>query len=276
MAGGLMSNHLNDVIKTGDKIQIMKPMGMFTTDYSSSNRRHLVFFGGGSGITPLYSILRTVLLIEPHSKVSLVYGNKSEQYIIFYDSINQLKKEYKERFKVIHILEEGKAEYSGRMTTQFISDITSTLGCDSETEFFICGPQPMMDIVVSGLEQKGFASDKVKLESFDAGKTSPDKIIDDDKSKSEVTIILNGEQHEIIISKAASILDTALDEGLDMPYSCQSGLCTACRGKCLEGTVSVKEAEGLSQEELDEGFILTCVGTPAIRQNCHRNELMSF
>jgi len=260
--GGAMSNDLNDTVRVGDQLEIMEPMGMFTTQYSQDSERNTVFFGGGSGITPLMSILRSVLMKEPKSKVSLVYGNRSEEYIIFRDLIKSLEEKYQDRFQVIHILESGETAYSGRPSEQMILEISEKLGVDSNTEVFICGPQPMMDLVALVMPKAGAKEENVRMESFEAGKTSPTEIIDSENAKSEVTIILDGEEYEITVNRNSSILDTALENNLDMPYSCQSGLCTACRGKCLEGKVSIDESEGLSQEELDEGFVLTCVGKP--------------
>ncbi|SNT15508.1 ring-1,2-phenylacetyl-CoA epoxidase subunit PaaE [Ekhidna lutea] len=261
--GGAMSNDLNDNASKGDQIEIMEPMGMFTTDYSESNQRHAVFFGGGSGITPLMSIIRTILLKEPNSKTTLVYGNRRSEFIIFKDLINTLQEKYKDRFNAIHILEEGEADYNGRPTPEMIGQICSEIGVNKDTECYICGPQPMMDVVADGLRKANVDQTKIRMESFEAGKTSPTDIIDQSVgAESEVTILLDGEEYSITVKKNAAILETALDNDLDMPYSCQSGLCTACRGKCVEGKVSIDEAEGLSQEELDEGYVLTCIGKP--------------
>lgn len=260
--GGAMSNDLNDNVKAGDEMEIMEPMGMFTTTYDRNNKRRAVFFGGGSGITPLMSILRSILLKEPESEVVLVYGNRSEEFVIFKDLVNLLEEKYEGRFKIVHILENGDADYAGRPTEEMLLEICNKIGVDGKTECFICGPQPMMDLVYATLPKAGATKDNVRMESFEAGKTSPSEIIDTDSAESEVTIILDGEEYEITVNKNASILDTALENNLDMPYSCQSGLCTACRGKCHEGKVSIDEAEGLSQDELDDGFVLTCVGKP--------------
>ncbi|MEQ9403045.1 MAG: ferredoxin--NADP reductase [Cyclobacteriaceae bacterium] len=258
---GAMSNYLNEQVKAGDELQIMEPMGMFTTEYKADNKRDSVFFGGGSGITPLISIIRTILIKEPESKATLVYGNRSTEFVIFSELIQQLQEKYSGRFKALHILEEGEADFNGRPTREMITEICRTLGCDNQTEFFICGPQPMMDVTTEGLNALGFPSANIRVESFEAGKSSPsDKKTDG--SGSIVTILLDGEEHTITVKKGMSVLDAALKKDMDMPYSCQSGLCTACRGKCLEGEISIDEAEGLSQEELDEGYVLTCVGKP--------------
>ena len=261
--GGAMSNDLNDNAKAGDQLEIMEPMGMFTTSYDVANKRNAIFFGGGSGITPLMSIVRSVLLKESDSTATLVYGNRTKEFVIFKELIAELEEKYPNRFKAIHILEEGEADYSGRPTPEMIGEICKQVSVDAGTEFYICGPQPMMDVVFDGLEKVGIVKDAIRMESFEAGKTSPDEIIDKGAvAESEVTILMDGEEYSITVNKSATVLDTALDNDLDMPYSCQSGLCTACRGKCLEGQISIDEAEGLSQDELDEGYVLTCVGKP--------------
>lgn len=260
---GAMSNYLNQEVKTGDVLQAMEPMGMFTTEYAASRSREAVFFGGGSGITPLISLVRSILHKEPESKVTLIYANRSDEYIIFKDLINQLVGSQSGRFKAVHVLESGEADYSGRLNSEMISEICSSSGCTDQTEFYICGPQPMMDVTFAGLEQAGYPKSQIRMESFEAGKTSPKEIIGEESNEDrEVTILLDGEEHTIPVKNGAAILDSALKADLDMPYSCQSGLCTACRGKCLEGEVSTDEAEGLSPEELDEGYVLTCVGKP--------------
>ncbi len=264
--GGLMSNHVNDKLRAGDLVEVMEPMGMFTTTFDSAAIRNLVFFGGGSGITPLYSLIRSVLLKEPNTTVALVYGNRSEEYVIFKKELEELQATYADRFQLVHVLEEGKADYVGRPTKETIKEIAEKLEVDKETEIFICGPQPMMDVVTEGLKLANVQDDQVHLESFEAGKTSPSDIIADDsgagENSSEVSILLEGENYSITVPKERAVLEVGLEDGLDMPYSCQSGLCTACRGKCTEGEISIDGAEGLTQEELDEGYVLLCVGKP--------------
>ncbi|MBV6646564.1 MAG: ferredoxin--NADP reductase [Cyclobacteriaceae bacterium] len=264
---GLMSNHINDHFEAGQVIEVMEPMGMFTTENDPSRVRHAVFFGGGSGITPLYSLIRTILHHEPQSNLALVYGNRSQEYIVFKEELMQLEKQYRGRFQVKHILEtdtNSLASFVGRPTPDMIGEMLSSLHTTADTEYYICGPQPMMDVIAEGLDQAKVSEDQIRMESFEAGKTSPSEIIAEDSSSggSEVTVILEGESYSITVEKGRAILETGLEDDLDMPYSCQSGLCTACRGKCLEGEVSIDEAEGLSQDELDDGYVLTCVGKP--------------
>lgn len=265
--GGIMSNHINDEFRAGDVVEIMEPMGMFTTNYSEANSRQVVFLGGGSGITPLYSLMRSILLKEPKSSVALVYGNRSEEYIVFKDALEKLMETYGERIKVVHILEDnsnGYADHSGRPTAEAMRDIVDGLSISRETEFFICGPEPMMDIASDGLKLLGIEDQKIRKESFDSGK-SPSVSTAAKKgagSHSEVTILMDGQEYVLKVNKDTPILDAGLDEEIDMPYSCQSGLCTACRAKCLEGEVDQEDAEGLSQSESEEGYVLLCVGKP--------------
>jgi ring-1,2-phenylacetyl-CoA epoxidase subunit PaaE len=264
---GRMSNHINSTYKAGQEVEVMKPMGMFTTTFDAQATRKAVFFGGGSGITPLMSLMRTILAKEPNSNVTLIYGNRSEEYIIFKDLLNELMSQYSGRFQVIHILEEdpnGLAAIKGRPSPGIISDLISSRE-HVGGEYYICGPQPMMDVTMEGLKLAGVNESSIRMESFEAGKTSPKEIIDTPTASSgvsEVTILLDGEEYVVPVKRSNAILEIAMDQGLDMPYSCQSGLCTACRGKCTEGDISIDDAEGLSQAELDEGYRLLCIGKP--------------
>lgn len=266
---GRMSNHINDNFHAGDTIEVMEPMGKFTTQYSEAKERKAIFFGGGSGITPLFAILRTVLLKEESSKVALVYGNRSEDHIIFKEALNGLTQKYPNRFQLIHILEEdpnGLTHHHGLPTTDTIGDILQEIGFGEEAEYFVCGPEPMMNVVKDGLIRADVDTSKIMMESFTAGVTSPEDLIEQTEKvekksvSSTVTILLDDEEHVLEVPADKPILDAGLDENIDMPYSCQSGLCTACRAKCLEGEVSLEGAEGLTDDEIKDGYVLLCVG----------------
>ena len=263
---GRMSNHINDSYSAGQEVEIMEPMGLFTTTYDANQSRKLVFLGGGSGITPLYSILRSVLKNEPESSVVLVYGNRDEDYIIFKDELAKLEEIYSDRFRLFHILESDPKDFAtvkGRPSPGIMSDLITTHEIKGD-EYFICGPEPMMDVTRQALASLDIDPSRIRFESFEAGVTSPKELITESDGKAaNVTIVLNGEEHLVPVPFNASILETALDAGLDMPYSCQSGLCTACRGFCHEGDITTDEVEGLSQVEMDEGYRLLCIGKPA-------------
>ncbi len=266
--GGIMSNYVNDHVKAGDVIEVMEPMGMFTTTYMEDAERHIVLFGGGSGITPLISILKAVLNREPKSQVSLIYANRDENSIIFKNELDALQEANKDRLKIIHSLDNpanGWNGYAGLLTNEKLKDILKELPLkdNDQTTYFTCGPEPLMNIVFSTLEELGIPEERRNRESFVAGATSPGEIIDADAGDAkQVKLILDGQEYEFEVAPGKPILEAALEADIDMPYSCQSGLCTACRGKCLSGKVSTDEADGLSQDELDDGYVLTCIGKP--------------
>ena len=268
--GGLMSNYLNDNLKAGNTLKLMPPIGNFNTDFDVKNKRHIILFGGGSGITPLISIAKSALDQEPDSKVSLVYANRNINSIIFKSSLEELIGKYGDRFNLLHVLEETSDEiesYEGYVTKEIIDSALTKLPQlpASATEFFTCGPAPMMDVVVSVLSSIGIDDSKVHKESFTSAHEKKEvKEVSDSKEvvSREVTLIYDDEEFKITVAPDETILERGLDEDIDLPFSCQSGLCTACRGKCVSGKVQMDEDEGLSEAELAEGFVLPCVSHP--------------
>jgi len=267
--GGLMSNHLGDNLKAGDVLEVMEPIGNFTTNLNASNERHIVLFGGGSGITPLMSITKSVLSQEPNSKVSLIYANRDTDSIIFKAALEKLESDNQDRFKVVHVLGEAPSEwkgYTGILTEGIIKESLNSLPQVSvdKTEFFMCGPGPMMDIVEASLSNLGIAKGQVHKESFTTGtdKKEAADVANQALTAREVTVIYDGEEYKYMVKPDETILERGLEEDIDLPFSCQSGLCTACRGKCLSGKVRMDEEEGLSEAELDEGYVLPCVSHP--------------
>lgn len=271
VASGLMSNHVNDHFKVGDRIEIMEPMGQFTTDYNTIAERHLVLFGGGSGITPLISILKATLINEPKSKVSLVYANESAKDVIFDQQLKTLEGKYADRLKVVHVLnkpETGWQGYTGWLNPTMIVEILESLPkMDQQaTVYFTCGPAQMMEIVENTLKTLGVPRANFKMESFVAGRTSPSDVASEvqvaEADAINVAVILDGNEHKFDVPAKKTILEAGLELNIDLPYSCQSGLCTACRGKLLSGKVRMAEYDGLSQSELDEGYVLCCQAHP--------------
>ncbi|MEQ6122123.1 ferredoxin--NADP reductase [Reichenbachiella sp. MALMAid0571] len=267
---GVMSNFINNTLKAGDQIEIMEPMGSFTPEIIPANKRHIFLIGGGSGVTPLLSIAKSILSEEKESKVSLIYANRDESSIIFNATIANLQEQYPDNFNVVHFLENPPAtwtNYIGWLDTAKLRTVFSSLDDTSysDVSYYTCGPEPMMNIVMDTLSQMNVPDDKKHKESFVAGNTSPKDIIADENQsieEQEVTVILDGEEHKYMVSPKSTILESGLDQNLDMPYSCQSGLCTACRGKCLSGKIKMDEEDGLSEEEKAEGYVLLCVGHP--------------
>ncbi len=268
--GGLMSNYLNDNAKAGQELRLMEPIGNFTTSFDAGIKRHIVLFGGGSGITPLISIAKSALNQEPDSKVSLIYANRNADSIIFKASLEQMVAESNGRFSLVHVLEnapEGMECHTGWLTEQIIKDSLDKLPQEAaaSTEYFMCGPGPMMDIVEASLANLGIDKAQVHKESFTSSLDNKEETAgeaSDEIVAREVTIIYDDEEYKYTVEPGETILEKGLDEDIDLPFSCQSGLCTACRGKCTSGKVKMDEDEGLSEAEIEEGYVLPCVGHP--------------
>ena len=271
--GGLLSNWLADHLKPGARVRVMEPMGQFTTEYAADRKRHLIMFAGGSGITPMMSIIKSILHKEPNSIVSLIYCNRDIDSIIFKESLDEMQTNDEGRLHVIHVLDNAPMNwqgYSGLLNHEMLTKLFERIpdwGIDNTT-YLMCGPEGMMKNVDSLLAMRHIPREKIFKESFVQG------IIDKEQKKEEVvtgkeelkerevTIRYDGQEYKVMVPPDKGILESALDQGIDLPYSCQSGLCTACRGKALSGKVKLDEEEGLSQSERDEGYVLTCVGHP--------------
>lgn len=257
--GGKVSNYLNDQVRVGDELLLMDPIGNFTTDFVSSNERHIVLFGGGSGITPLISIAKSTLDQEPNSKITLVYANRNESSIIFKNAIDEM---HSDRFNVIHVLEDAPENFdghTGRITPEIIKEVLTAVNTN-KGEYFMCGPGPMMDVVMDTLVGMNLPSEKIHKESFVSEAAEVE--VSDEVIAREVTIIYDDEEFKYTVEPNETILEKGLEEDVDLPFSCQSGLCTACRGKCISGKVKMMEDEGLSEAEIDEGYVLPCVSHP--------------
>ncbi|HEX7015456.1 MAG TPA: ferredoxin--NADP reductase [Cyclobacteriaceae bacterium] len=267
---GLMSNWLPDHLREGDKLKVMAAVGNFTLDYAPTNRRHVVMFAGGSGITPLLSLTKSVLTQEPESIVSLIYCNRDIESVIFKDELDRWEKQYQGRLHVIHILDTAPMNwqgYSGLLNPDMLKKLFDRIpdwGVRN-TLYLMCGPEGMMKNVESLLGAYSIPPEQIRKESFVQGtidKPARKEDQEEELVEREVTIRFDGEEYKIMVPPHKAILETALDAGIDLPYSCQSGLCTACRGKALSGKVRLDEEEGLSASERAEGYVLTCVGHP--------------
>jgi ring-1,2-phenylacetyl-CoA epoxidase subunit PaaE len=269
---GLMSNWLPDNLKAGATLRIMEPMGQFTTEYNPQNKRHIILFAGGSGITPMMSIIKSILVQESNSICSLIYCNRDIDSIIFKNELEQLELKYEGRIHVIHVLDNAPMNwqgYSGLLNHDMLTKLFERVpdwGIANST-YLMCGPEGMMKNVETLLYARNIPKEKIFKESFVQGtidKSDKKEIVaaNEPLKAREVTIRYDGQEYKVMVPPNKAILETALDQGIDLPYSCQSGLCTACRGKALSGQVKLDEEEGLSQSERAEGYVLTCVGHP--------------
>jgi ring-1,2-phenylacetyl-CoA epoxidase subunit PaaE len=266
---GTISKYLNQNLKVGEILEAVEPMGNFTLKVNPESNRPLILFGAGSGITPLLSILKTSLQQEPNTKVNLIYANENENQIIFKNELKTLEAQYPDRLRVFHILKNPlqTTPFTGLPNTTLLLHILGMIpeAAHSNTEFYMCGPEGFMQVVKQSLQDAMIPTNRVHKESFAAPPADPDA----PKTESPLTIqtqtvkvIFNKKDYTFSVKPDESILNAALDKGIDLPYSCQGGVCTACRGKLKSGKMHLDEREGLSDSELNEGFVLTCVGHP--------------
>lgn len=263
---GLVSNYINDNIKPGDKVKVEKPMGNFYIEPEATQKRNIVLFGGGSGITPMLSIAKSILDQELNSSVLLFYANRDENSIIFKEEIAALEDRYPEKFKVVHVLESmpqpyGNLSFEGYIRNEIVQQILASEGIKFNQGFyFLCGPAPYMDQCKEILKSNDAPKSRIKMEAF----TAPVRTSVSAKDfKSSVTIKKNGTWVESVNVKGTkTILQGGLLNNLDMPYSCRSGMCSTCKARCVEGEVSMPDGHFLTDEEVAEGYILTCIGSP--------------
>lgn len=271
---GLLSNHLLDNLKVGDVVKVMEPAGHFTTEYIKDRKRHIVMFAGGSGITPMMSHIKSTLSQEPESVVSLIYCNRNLESVIFKEELSKREIQFEGRLHIIHVLDEAPMNwqgYSGLLNHDMLKKLFERIpdwGIE-KTTYLMCGPEGMMKNVETLLNEHAIPKEKVFKESFvtptidkEQKKEAAAASAPADKKAHEVTVRYDGQEYKFVVQPNRTILETALDKGIDLPYSCQSGLCTACRGKAISGKVKLDEEEGLSASERAEGYVLTCVGHP--------------
>jgi len=270
--GGFASNYLLDTIKVDDVLEAMEPMGVFFPKQEDDQTRQVVFIGAGSGITPLFSIAKSILMVEQESEVVLIYGSRTESSIIFKDKIKALREKYKDRFKVVYTLSQADDNWEGergRLNKSHILKIMEGLPDlkVSEAEFFLCGPEDMMEEANRALAIRGVALKKIRQESFlTATASKPGEVTleetDDSPKTHEITLFYEGTEYKVPVKPFETVLEAAMNMDIDLPYSCQAGMCTACMGRCVSGKVTLDEEDALSEAELKEGFILTCVAHP--------------
>lgn len=270
--GGKMSNYLNADLKVGDVMQVMPPMGKFTVIPKAERSVHYVLFGGGSGITPVLGIAKAVLANETNSKVTLVYANRNPDSVIFKQVLADMEKASNGRFKVHHNYDSAPITYfglKGMLTVDKVQSIVKSKigGSFDQYQYFICGPGAMMEVIKDGLKGLGINGDNVNTEYFSAPTSK--SAADEKPSQStdfngiaEVTLTVYGKTHTISCDQNTTILNAAMKQGIDPPYSCTVGVCTTCRAKVTLGKLHMLEREGLSDSEIAEGYVLTCQSVP--------------
>lgn len=265
--GGLFSTWANKELKVGDVLESMAPVGNFHTELSADQKKKYVLVGAGSGITPLLSIIKTTLAVELDSEVVLIYGNKNEDSIIFNAELNTLKEQYGNRFTRIDILSrvEGRDELlSNRIDGDKFEALNSVYNLINANEYLLCGPLTMINEVSDLLENKGIDKSNIHFELFVAPVAPAVKSIDPNvEITSKVTVIMDDEEFSFDLSnKGNTILDAAMDAGVDVPFSCKGAVCCTCKAKVTEGSARMEMNYALGDDEVEEGYILTCQSHP--------------
>lgn len=268
--GGLFSSFANEQLKAGDRLDLMPPMGNFHTKLNLAHKKHYIGIAVGSGITPVISIIKTVLLTEPNSSFTLVYGNRNRHSIIFKEALEALKNKYIHRFSIIHVLSREMTDATlnhGRINGEKCAYLFEKALNIRADEFFICGPEGMTLEVRDFLRQHDVSDDKIHIELFTTGnervKQKVEKVTTDEEHKSKITVKLDGIALDFELAfDDEPILDAAAHHGADVPYSCKSGVCCTCRAKLVEGEVEMEVCYGLEPEEIKKGYILTCQSHP--------------
>ncbi len=274
MYDGLFSSFANSELKVGDILEVMPPMGNFNTPLNSSNEKNYLGFAAGSGITPLFSILKTVLKDEPKSTFTLFYGNKNVESVIFREELEALKNQYIGRLSLHYIMSREaigsplfKGHITGEKCREFAKNIFTIGNCD---DVFICGPENMLIDLKETLVSIGLPEKNIHYELFAtagiAKKKHDEQVVEAD-ILSEVTIIIDGDEFNFNLQTTdVNILDAALKNGANLPYACKGGVCCTCRAKLIEGKVDMEVNYSLEPDELENGFILTCQAHPLTKK----------
>ncbi|EPJ49561.1 MAG: ferredoxin [Osedax symbiont Rs2] len=271
ISNGIFSNFANEQLKVGDILRVMPPQGHFYTDLNSAHNKHYGLVAAGSGITPMLSIAETVLAREPDSLVTLIFSNKTAQSMMFKERVSFLKNRYMSRFSWVNIFsrEEQEAEVlHGRLSANKMQALQSERLIDMRSfdECFLCGPHQMVKSVESALLDAGVAAKNIHYELFYAGDEKLPELTAEqkaDKSVKQVVVKSGGRKLTLeLTSTGTDILESAMQHGLDLPFSCKGGVCATCKAKVISGEVRMDRNHCLTDKEVEQGMILTCQSHP--------------
>ena len=272
IAGGRFSNWANDNLKPGDTLEVAPPSGSFTLGFDPANTASYLGIAGGSGITPVISLLKTGLREEPSSRFTLIYGNRTTDATIFLEELQQLKNRYMDRLTLVNVLSDDLDDiemFNGMLDKEKVGQLLDTLGDLGDLRAtFICGPGPVMDAAEEALKERGVPEDRIMLERFGVSPPSAQAQAalqqqSEQASGFAMRVTLDGRTRKVAFdAEAGNILESARKAGLPAPYACKAGVCATCRAKVVNGKIRMAARYGLSDKDIEDGYILTCQAIP--------------
>jgi len=272
IAGGAFSTFVNRRLRAGEALKVAAPMGRFTWAFDPARAGRYLAFAGGSGVTPILSLIATALESEPRSRFTLVYGNRDAASIMFLETLAALKDRFLDRLHILHVLEDEEEEialFNGRLDQAKCAELLDgPVSLEGLTAAFICGPGPMMDAVEAVLKGRGVAPGAILIERFTAGTPSAAaaaaaQALTEQAKGLEFVVVMDGRRRRIAFdADKGSILDSARAAGMPAPYACKGGVCATCRARVIAGSATMKQNYALTEEEVAKGYILTCQAVP--------------
>ena len=273
--GGIFSTWANEKLKAGDTIDVMPPQGNFYSELDPDRERWYMCICAGSGITPVLSIVKTVLAREPKSHVTLLYGNQRTATMMFRNELSFLKNRYMERLHWINIFSREPQEsdlLTGHLDNRKGGKLNQRLiNIREHDEFFLCGPEAMISEVSRGLRGEGIEEEHIHYELFGSSAEDARKAVEKHHARarehkglvSDVAVVFDGREYRFELSAdGGNILDAGIENGIDLPFSCKGGVCATCKARLVEGKVDMDRNQALQQDEIERGFILTCQSHP--------------
>ncbi|WP_299130216.1 2Fe-2S iron-sulfur cluster-binding protein [uncultured Winogradskyella sp.] len=270
--GGKFSTYVNEVLQTGDQLEVMAPSGVFGVDCQPDKAKNYVFFAAGSGITPVLSMVKTHLEAEPNSTCKLFYVNKTAKSIIFKEELEQLRNKHFGRLEIYYFLTKERRDielFNGRFDEEKMKVLTKTfIDIPDTNEVFLCGPEQMINFVSHYLINAGLPEDLIHFELFVKGLSEEDikraeRLAKQHVEGTEVVIVDGGKEFLFTMTKEFdNILDAALNAGADLPFACKGGVCSTCKCEVKQGNVEMKINYALDEKEVSQNLVLSCQAVP--------------
>ena len=262
LKGGKISHFMNDRVQAGDRIQVTKALGNFVLTPKKNITRSILFFAAGSGITPILPMLRSILFFEPCTTVMLIYANRNGKNILFKGKLENLQSKFEKRISVIHVLSQPSSYWTGwkgRINKDMLLNILLKIPKE-KVLCYLCGPEGFMKTIKETINFLGISKDRIFTENFTFNEelNSSSSFV----KGQTITLLFKKKKYLLFVPPGKTILEASLNKDIDLPYGCQNGLCRACLGICKSGKIQMIHYDGLTQEEIQEGYVLTCQGHP--------------